>query len=112
MADPSATPQQAPSAEPEGTQPVVFPRPDPDDMPPLMTIRQAARILGNMPERTVRLLCEAGTIYAVKIGRQWRVNRDDLYRQYRIRSQFLQIEGDPAPVRGQTAGSTLEAALL
>lgn len=110
MADPNATPPQA--IEPEGARPDVFPRPDPDDMPPLMTIRQAARILGNMPERTVRLLCEAGTIYAVKIGRQWRVNRDDLYRQYRIRSRFLEIEGDPAPVRGQLAGSAQKMALV
>lgn len=110
MADPNATPPQA--IEPEGARPDVFPRPDPDDMPPLMTIRQAARILGNMPERTVRLLCEAGTIYAVKIGRQWRVNRDDLYRQYRIRSHFLEIEGDPAPVRGQLAGSAQKMALV
>ena len=70
--------------------------PDPNAMPPLMTIRQAAHILGNMPERTVRLLCETGAIYAVKIGRQWRVNRDDLYRQYRIRSRFVQIDAGPA----------------
>lgn len=69
---------------------------DPNEMPPLMTIGQAGRILGNMSERTVRLLCEAGTIYAVKIGRQWRVNRDDLYRQYRIRSRFVEIDAEPA----------------
>ena len=110
MADPNATPPQA--IEPEGAQPDVFPRPDPDDLPPLMTIRQAAHILGFMPERTVRKLCETGAIYAVKIGRQWRVNRDDLYRQYRIRSRFLQIEGDPAQVRSQSAGSTIEVALV
>ena len=90
MPDPNEAPQ------PETTEPVALPRPDPDEMPPLMTVRQAARILGDMPERTVRLLCETGAIYAVKIGRQWRVNRDDLYRQYRIRSRFVQIDAGPA----------------
>lgn len=110
MQDPKETPPQA--TEPEESPRPVFARPDPDDMPPLMTIRQAAHILGFMPERTVRKLCETGAIYAVKIGRQWRVNRDDLYRQYRIRSRFLQIEGDPAQVRSQVAGSTIEVALV
>ena len=76
-------------------------RPDPDDMPPLMSVGQTASILNDMSERTVRLLCETGRIYAVKVGSQWRVNRDDLYRQYRIRSRFVRIEDRPAKAPGQ-----------
>ena len=78
-------------------------RPDPDDMPPLMSVGQTASILNDMSERTVRMLCKTGVIYAVKVGRQWRVNRDDLYRQYRIRSRFVRIQGPPAQNRGQAA---------
>ena len=104
-----AAPPETTGAEPQ--DPEEASPPNPDDMPPLMTIRQAARILGDMPERTVRLLCEKGTVYAVKIGRQWRVNRDDLYRLYRIRSRFVKIDEGPVLVRCQATEPTRETAL-
>lgn len=85
---------------------------DPNEMPPLMTVGQAASILNGMPERTVRKFCETGAIYAVKIGRQWRVNRDDLYRQYRIRSRFVQIDAGPAEDSQPMAEPAPKLALL
>ena len=56
-----------------------------DDMPPLMTVADTSRVLGGLPKRTVQKLCADGELPAVKLGRQWRVNRDRLYAQYDIR---------------------------
>lgn len=85
---------------------------DPNAMPPLMTVGQTAHILGGMPLATVRWLCETGKIYAVKIGRQWRVNRDDLYRQYRIRSRFVEIDAPPVEGSPPVAEPTPKLALI
>lgn len=55
---------------------------NPDNLPPLLTTAQAAA-LGLGTERSVRRMCESGTIKAVKLpgARTWRVNRDALLMQ-------------------------------
>lgn len=57
-----------------------------------------------MPTSTVRALCSRGQIVSVKIGRQWRINRDALYRQFGISSKFTDRKGEaPALVLKTTA---------
>jgi excisionase family DNA binding protein len=45
----------------------------------LITVTEAADILGSNPWTVRRLLCD-GTIRGVKVGQQWRVNRARLLR--------------------------------
>ena len=45
---------------------------------PLLTVREAARDVLHVSERTVTRLCVSGEIKAVKLGGQWRINRDAL----------------------------------
>ena len=84
---------------------------DVNEMPPLMSVQQTSCVL-NMPERTVSQMCKKGHIYAVKIGRQWRVNRDDLYRQYHIRSRFVKVPSMPIPAMAvPSRGAALQVAM-
>lgn len=46
-------------------------------MPPLMTPKQSGDLMG-VSTRTVARLCESGKLKAVKVGTQWRINRDAL----------------------------------
>lgn len=55
-----------------------------ENLPQLMSVRQAAGVLG-VSQRHVARLCERGEIKAVKIGRLWRVNRDALAAQCSIK---------------------------
>lgn len=47
--------------------------------PALLKSREAAEIL-NCSTRTIPRLCENGTLKAVKVGYEWRINRDALLK--------------------------------
>lgn len=49
------------------------------DVPPIMNVRQAAKLLGLSPY-TVREFARDGKIPAKKVGRAWRFSRDALIR--------------------------------
>lgn len=50
--------------------------------PQLLTVPQAAHILNGVPYSTVTAACRDGKIFAVKIGKQWRINTRKLAEQY------------------------------
>ena len=50
----------------------------------LITATQAAALLGTTYP-TVTRMCRMGVLPAVKVGRQWRLNRERLCRMYGIR---------------------------
>lgn len=52
-------------------------------LPVLLNTKQAAQVL-NVSERTVTRLCKEGEIHAALVGRQWRLNRDELLKQFGI----------------------------
>ena len=45
------------------------------DLPPLMTIKQA-ELTGAASGPQLRLMCRNKTLKAVKVGTDWRINRD------------------------------------
>lgn len=47
------------------------------DYPPMVSTKQFAEIVG-VREQTVRLWCEDGTVPAVKVGKLWRINREQV----------------------------------
>lgn len=52
-----------------------------NELPPLISAKQAAGLLG-VSTRHVARLCERGQLRAVRCGRLWRINRTALARQY------------------------------
>ena len=53
----------------------------PDDLALLIDANQAARI-ASTSAKFIRDRCKDGTIKAVKIGRVWRINRDEFLKQF------------------------------
>ncbi|MDY4523078.1 MAG: helix-turn-helix domain-containing protein [Atopobium sp.] len=47
------------------------------ELPPLITSYQAAEILQVTPRQAINL-CKENRFKALKIGREWRINRDSL----------------------------------
>lgn len=72
-------------------------------LPPLLTIKQAAAVLNNMPSSTIRSMCERGDIFAVKCGRQWRVHRDRLLEQYGLIKPEQEDKDEKAGKQAQKA---------
>ena len=52
-----------------------------EDFPILMTIRQAEST-GVACARKVRMMCASGEIRAVKVGTDWRINRDAFFEHF------------------------------
>lgn len=52
-------------------------------LPLLLDSDQTAELL-NVSSRTITRLCKEGKIHAVQVGGQWRVNRDELLKQFEI----------------------------
>ncbi|WP_028263907.1 helix-turn-helix domain-containing protein [Atopobium fossor] len=57
--------------------------------PQLLTVAQAAHVLNGAPYSTITEACRTGRIFAVKIGKQWRINTRRLAKQYGL---TLEIE--------------------
>lgn len=57
---------------------VIFPENNKDlkKLPLMLTVTQSA-IIANTSDRYIRKLCESGEIPSVKLGREWRVKRDE-----------------------------------
>lgn len=49
-------------------------------LPVLLTREQAARVAG-VSDMTMWRMCKSGKVKAVKVGAQWRINRDALLEQ-------------------------------
>lgn len=57
--------------------PLVSKEVDKVDEKPFLTTKEAAKLLG-MPLRTVQSLCKRGEIKALKIGKRYRILRENL----------------------------------
>lgn len=51
-----------------------------EDMPQLMSTRQAARVCGVTPRQIARM-CERGDLKAARVGKLWRVDHDALAKR-------------------------------
>lgn len=59
------------------------------DLPLVLTSDQAAQVL-QVSRRTLTNMLDRGTLRGVKIGKEWRVSRDELMR-------FVEGNGTPSP---------------
>lgn len=65
-------------------------------MAPLWTIEDTARFL-RLEESTVRLMARKGQLPAIKVGRQWRFNQQDMQRWIEQMTSNQQAAGFAAP---------------
>ena len=54
------------------------------DVPALIDLEQASILLG-LSTDAVRRYCTTGDIPTIQIGRQWRVNKQNLWRSFRYK---------------------------
>ena len=53
-------------------------------LPPLLTSKQVAALIGNTTDRSVRMKAASGELPAVRYGSQWRFPTKEILRHYHL----------------------------